>query len=448
MITARYRDKIIHSSLLGIVLIFAFPAYATAQVVISEIAWMGSISDANNEWIELHNTEGAGVNVTGWTLTVGSSFTITLEGSIPAGDYALLERTDDDSVPGVTMFQKYTGALPNTGATLTLKDSSGVEVDAVRGGDNWGSIGGNNDTKDTPQRTGAGSWVTSAPTPGRVNATSGSATGTVTESRAQTTSSGRRGGGGVVMRGTASQPRIEPEPLAVSITAPTIAYVNQAISFEAEPFGPGKTILNSLEHTWSFGDTFTGNGKTTTHAFTFAGEYTVVLESRYAKQLAQARHEISILPASLTLSRGQKGEVIIKNLSAHEIDLGGFTLLSDTRFVFPKFTIIKQGGALAVPPMRVAGQGTGIALLDTHGTVVASVETVSKASAPRLSSPARTVSTQGNQATVAATNIATTTTVSPSPVPSGVIRIGNDAAVPEQGKVGGFFARLARMLGL
>jgi hypothetical protein len=177
----------------------------------------------------------------------------------------------------------------------------------------------------------------------------------------------------------------------------------------------------------------------------YPGEYTVVVESQYAKQIAQARHEISILPASLTLSRGQKGEVLIKNLSAHEIDLAGFTLQSDVGFVFPRFTIIKQGGTLTVPPARVRGQG--ITLLDTHRTIVASLEETVTTHTSQSAVPARTVSTQGSQATVATRNVATTTADQPSLIPNGVIRIGNDAEVASHSRVGSFLARLARVLG-
>ncbi len=439
-----------HCFLLGIVSVFVFPVPVFAQVVISEIAWMGSLSDANNEWIELHNTEETSVDVAGWTLAVGDSFIVTLEGTISGGAYILLERTDDDSEPSVAMFQKYTGALPNTGATLILKDAAGTKVDTVIGGENWGSIGGSNETKDTPQRTETASWITSSPTPARATATGGSATETITQSNTQTntqtSTSNRKGGGGAVIRGSAPQPRAEPQPLTTIISAPSIAYVHQAVSFEAESQGPGKTILNSLEYAWSFGDTFTESGKTPTHTFTYPGEYTVVVEAQYGKQVAQARHEISVLPASLTLSRGQEGEIIIKNLSVYEIDLGGFTLQSDTSFVFPKFTIIKQGGTLTVPPTRVIGNGTGIVLFDTHRSVIASVGKVPTAHVARLDSSARTVSTQGDQ--TATINAAAVTPTETPVVPNGVIRIGNNTEVSEQSRIGRFFHRLARMLGL
>ncbi len=459
MSTEWYRDKTMHCLLLGIVSIFAFPAYATAQVVISEIAWMGDARAENGsycEWVELFNSGTEAVSVSEWTLSFNTTnVLITGNVSIPAGGFFVIERYTENACPdpvlGVSDFGgSFGNGLPNGGATLILKDASDAEVDKVTGGENW-SIGGSNETKQTAQRTVSGVWVTGSPTPAGATVASASTTGgtgtttITTTARTQTTSSGRSGGGRVVVRSTTPKVRIEPEPLALSINAPTIAYVNQTISFEVESEGPGKTILNSLEHTWSFGDTFTGTGKTPTHRFMYPGEYTVVVESQYAKQIAQARHEISILPASLTLSRGQKGEVVIKNLSAHEIDLGGFTLQSDVGFVFPRFTIIKQGGTLTVPPARVRGQG--ITLLDTHRTIVASLEETVTTHTSQSAMLARIVSTQGSQATVATKNVVTTTADQPSLIPSGVIRIGNDAEVSSHSRVGSFLARLARVLG-
>ena len=69
---------------------------------------------------------------------------IALSGTIPAGGYFLLERTDDGSVPGVTADQIYTGALGNAGEVLALRDGGAVLHDSV---DAW--YAGNNTTKAT-----------------------------------------------------------------------------------------------------------------------------------------------------------------------------------------------------------------------------------------------------------------------------------------------------------
>jgi hypothetical protein len=95
----------------------AGPAMAQApalNVAINEIAWMGRLADANDEWIELHNNTGAPINLSGWTLIAADGTpNITLTGTIPAGGYFILERTDDNSVPGVAADLIYTGALGN-----------------------------------------------------------------------------------------------------------------------------------------------------------------------------------------------------------------------------------------------------------------------------------------------------------------------------------------------
>ena len=147
-------------------LLFLFSVSCTyAAVTINEIAWMGNETSANDEWIELFNDGGSSVDVTGWVLRDGMNLEIVLTGAIGAGQYAVLERTDDDSAPGGA-FLIYTGALTNTGATLVLaRDDGGIE-DQVSGGENWENIGGDNVTKETAQYTSSG-WTTGAATPGK-----------------------------------------------------------------------------------------------------------------------------------------------------------------------------------------------------------------------------------------------------------------------------------------
>ena len=109
------------------------PARTSAAVIVSEVAWMGNAVSANDEWIELQNTDSSTVSLDGWTLTDGVSLDIPLVGSIAPSSYVVLERTDETSAPG-TAFLIYTGALSNTGSTLTLKRSDGGIEDLVAGG--------------------------------------------------------------------------------------------------------------------------------------------------------------------------------------------------------------------------------------------------------------------------------------------------------------------------
>lgn len=107
-------------------------------VVINEVAWGGTAADANDEWIELYNTTAAPIVLTNWTLSDGGDINITLSGTIPAFGYFLLERTDNTTVSDILADQIYTGALSNTGETLTLRDPQGNVVDTANGdGGTW-----------------------------------------------------------------------------------------------------------------------------------------------------------------------------------------------------------------------------------------------------------------------------------------------------------------------
>lgn len=119
----------------------AYAAAATAvpnDVVINEIAWMGTTTSFNDEWIELFNTTASPIDLTGWILeATDGSPSIALSGSIPAGSTFLLERSDDDSVPGVPADLIYTGPLGNDGESLILKDTTATVIDMVDSSSGW-----------------------------------------------------------------------------------------------------------------------------------------------------------------------------------------------------------------------------------------------------------------------------------------------------------------------
>ena len=56
-------------------------AASALDVVINEVAWMGTNASAYHEWIELHNTTGAAIDLTSWTLSAADGApNITLAG--------------------------------------------------------------------------------------------------------------------------------------------------------------------------------------------------------------------------------------------------------------------------------------------------------------------------------------------------------------------------------
>ena len=128
-------------------------------IIINEISWMGTTVSANDEWLELYNPTTEDIDLTGWSLVAADgSPEIELAGTIPADGYFLLERTDDDSVPGVAADQIYSGALGNNGEWLKLNDKSNRLVDEINATDGWPA--GDNVTKQTLEKAGD-QWQTS-----------------------------------------------------------------------------------------------------------------------------------------------------------------------------------------------------------------------------------------------------------------------------------------------
>lgn len=131
-----------------------FAASSARSVIINEVAWAGTTSSlSDDEWIELYNSTNASINVTGWTLKAADGApSITLNGTVPAGGYFLLEKDNDTTVSDVTADQIYTGDLSNSGEALTLRDSANTVIDTANGnGGGWPA--GSSSTYGTMERT-------------------------------------------------------------------------------------------------------------------------------------------------------------------------------------------------------------------------------------------------------------------------------------------------------
>ncbi len=131
------------------------------DVVINEIAWMGTTCSPSDEWIELYNNSDLSIDLTGWSLKAADgSPDISLLGIIPAKGYFLLERTDNQTIKDLKADQIYTGALRNEGEDLQLRDASNNLIDSVPCETNGGWFAGENDGAYTMERIDAGSLGT------------------------------------------------------------------------------------------------------------------------------------------------------------------------------------------------------------------------------------------------------------------------------------------------
>lgn len=142
--------------------LFFFPLQTTgsSDIIINEIAWMGTEKSTADEWIELYNGSTSSLVLDGWTLkSATGTLKIVLKGTVAGKGFYLLERTDDDTLPNIKADLIYSGALKNTGEGLELYDNFVNLADSVNCAAGWPA--GDNQTKQTMERTGLLEWQTS-----------------------------------------------------------------------------------------------------------------------------------------------------------------------------------------------------------------------------------------------------------------------------------------------
>ena len=112
------------------------------DVVINEIMWMGSEGNTADEWIELKNTTGEDIDLTGWEIeragTGGSPILMIPSGTITAGGYFLIANYDSGASAisdAIAVDWATTGMkLDNGGEVLTLKDEYSNLIDTTPSG--------------------------------------------------------------------------------------------------------------------------------------------------------------------------------------------------------------------------------------------------------------------------------------------------------------------------
>ena len=104
----------------------------TPAVVINEIMYHPASEVDNDEFLELYNTTGSPIDLTGWCFTAG--ITLCFSGvTIQAHDYVVVSPNSPQTLTtyGVVASANYTGVLSNGGETVTLRDASNTVVNSV-----------------------------------------------------------------------------------------------------------------------------------------------------------------------------------------------------------------------------------------------------------------------------------------------------------------------------
>ena len=109
-------------------------AATPGSVVINEVSWAGSVNSSNDEWLELYNSTGAAVSLSGWKLKNNGAvvYTFAAGATVAANGYFLIEDSES-AVSNVTADAIFNMSLVNSGASLQILDASDVVIDTVNG---------------------------------------------------------------------------------------------------------------------------------------------------------------------------------------------------------------------------------------------------------------------------------------------------------------------------
>lgn len=255
----------------GVFVWLNFSWAAANDVMINEIAWMGTETSASDEWLELKNNIDQEIDLTGWTLKAADgSPEITLKGTIPSNGYFLLERTDDNSVPDIMADQIYTGALGNSGEKLELRDAENNLVNSVDCSTEWPA--GDNSTKQTMEKSDI-NWQTSLDIHGTPKAQNSSGAETFAEEEKEEDGNGEEEE--ELDGGEQPLPTIPNRPPSADAGLDITALADQEITFDgslcSDPDG------DSLTFFWNFGDGATDTEQTCQHTYLYPGQYLVSL---------------------------------------------------------------------------------------------------------------------------------------------------------------------------
>jgi len=364
--------------------LFCFRA-VRASVVINEV----ELAPTDNRFIELYNSGSSSVSLTGWYIqrktATGSDFGSLVSSTnfenktIGAGSYFLISRSLPNSD---ILLGSFTLTESNT---IQIKNSEGAVVAKL----GWGSsadCGGvcapNPSDGQSIQKTSDDAWVVAAPTPGRVNQTSGGSDSDDVNNNDPTVS-------GTNITQTKTE-IIKEVPIKIKILTSPTAYIGQPAEFGTDVFGRYGEPTRYGKIFWNLGDGAsleqTNRFEKFKHTYFYPGTYKVSAEYYESSFLespkASSTFLVSVVPLSVFISRvGNATDFFVElsNNSKQPVNISGFVLSSLVKsFIFPKNTEITSNGKIILSP-EVTGFGVedkgSLKLLTPNGKLVYSFGT-------------------------------------------------------------------------
>lgn len=340
---------------------------ASAEVIINEVAWMGTEASQYEEWIELKNNGSESVNLSNWKLYKSEDRVLfSLSGTISAGEYYLVCRTTN-SVPnplsGICNEQGPFGGsgLNNTNDILELKNENETRQDFIDASSGSGWPAGDSVTKETMQKL-ESNWITASPTPKAQNASSGNDENNNGDPEPE--DSGTNTGSGSSSEPADETPVIVNPTMKAKVLANKIAFVGIPLDIENSILGYSNENIRCGRYFWNFGD---GDSLETTssekflHTYFYPGEYVITLDyyktTSFLTGEPDAVNKITVKVAPLTVSISNVGDekdffVELTNNSDYDIDISKWELTSSTgrTFIFPRNSVIPTKKKITLSP--------------------------------------------------------------------------------------------------
>jgi len=385
-----------------LVLATFFPGFVFGQIIISEVMYDLSGTDTDREWVEIQNSGTESITITtgsgngSWRFSDTSPHTLTIfsgETTLIAGQYAVIAKNSTQFLIDYPSFSGtlFTSAisLPNTTATLSVKDGTGNILDTYVYNSEMGAKGDGNSLQKV-----SGSFSVGLPTPGAVNST-GQVVAENTDGQSNTNSPVSESTG--TSSGSVSSAHSSPAPINKSTTKidfeiyagrDRLTTVGNSLVFKADSVKSQGITEQSIGYSWSFGDGSIGNNKTTEHSYRFSGEYNVILNASYADKQAVSRLVVKVVQPDLAIKK-VFGGVEVHNKTKQEINLNGWTLSSNFRlFKFPVDTLIGPDKKVVFPDNTTGMSIGNVALLNPYGEIFSSfketIEQVSPTKSPEM----------------------------------------------------------------
>jgi hypothetical protein len=340
--------------------ILFFPLLVSAKIIINEIMYDPEGTDTGREWIEVFNSGESDIDLTAYKLLESNvnhkitNYNETPTAILKAGQFAIIA---DNSEKFLIDFPGFAGLLFDSAFSLNNTGEVLVMIDPIGNIDNnfeYSADLGAGNNSNSLQRADNGFWIEAKPTVGAANKQesetptndSGSDSNT---SNSTSTDSGTSSGSVSTHSGQNTLTKyVEKSQLEIGLGRDRTVSVNTPIEFKA--------VYNTDKKPrflWNFGDGAVDKGEKTENTYKHTGNYNVVLNAFLNGYQATSRIKVKVITISvenLSITSGKNVDIVLKNKTNLEVNLGGFTIKYGQKyFDIPPDTIIDANSEIIIP---------------------------------------------------------------------------------------------------